>query len=100
VSSFSTDFEIPKFIAIITTNTRYHFRGRRTFYPGITNFSTPSQANNLLPVTGKSPQEEESKESTIQTLPEPETEMQALRRKLATLMSGLALSPVTCAGVV
>jgi len=35
ISSFSTDFEIPKFIAIITTNTRYHFRGRRTFYPGL-----------------------------------------------------------------
>jgi hypothetical protein len=35
ISSFSTDFEIPKFLAIVTTNTRYHFRGRRTFYPGL-----------------------------------------------------------------
>jgi len=35
ISSFSADFEIPKFVAIITTNTRFHFRGRRTFYPGL-----------------------------------------------------------------
>lgn len=35
VSSFSQDFEIPKFVAVITTNTKYHFRGRRTYYPGL-----------------------------------------------------------------
>jgi hypothetical protein len=33
ISSYSTDFEIPKFIAVVTTNTKYHFRGRRTYYP-------------------------------------------------------------------
>jgi len=77
VSSFSADFEIPKFIAIITTNTRYHFRGRRTFYPG-SSFSTPGLAQPQVPVTGTSPQEEETKEEICPkpiSLPSPETEV-------------------------
>jgi len=32
-----TNIQVPKFIAVVTTNVKYLFRGRRTYYPGLQN---------------------------------------------------------------
>lgn len=38
-----SNIQVPKYLALVTTNTKYHFRGRRTFYPGLQRFLSPIQ---------------------------------------------------------
>lgn len=72
---------------MITTNTKYHFRGRRTYYPGLNKLCLSSP-----------PYKEEEREKAQSTTPAPsesQLEVAKLKRQLAALVAA-AESVSTC----
>jgi len=94
MSEIDTSIQVPKFVAVLTTNVKYHFRGRRTFYPsgapGLFIYSNPALTNKCDP--DHTAGEERVHHDSVVMVPAPklssgDQEILALRKRLEALLA-------------